>query len=125
MMQGIVTADREAVIRLQILDTAGKPTDIDVVMDTGFNGYMTLPLTTIHQHGLTLDGTRAVILGDGTQTMLDIYRGTLLWMGQRYTVQALAAEGGALIGMALLYGCDVTLQVLDGGLVTVTRIPEE
>ncbi|MCW3051381.1 MAG: hypothetical protein JWN14_551, partial [Chthonomonadales bacterium] len=29
MIRGIVTADREAVIRLQILDPAGNPTDMD------------------------------------------------------------------------------------------------
>ena len=123
MIQGIVTADREAVIGLQILDSAGNPMDIDAVIDTGFNGYMTLPLAIIHQHGLTLYGTRSVTLGDGTQAMLDIYKATLLWMGQPRPVQALAAEGGVLMGMALLYGCDVALRILDGGSVTITPIP--
>ena len=123
MIQGIVTSDREAVICLQILDATGNPMDIDTVIDTGFNGYMTLPLATIRQYGLTLYGTRAIILGDGTQAMLDIYKVTLLWMGQSRSIQALAAEGGALVGMALLYGCDVSLRVLDGGPVTITRIP--
>jgi len=123
MIQGIVTSDREAIVRLQILDAMGNSTEIDTVIDTGFNGYMTLPLATIRQQGLTLYGTRSVILGDGTQAMLDIYKVTLLWMGQSRNIQVLAAEGGALIGMALLYGCDVSLRVLDGGPVTVTPIP--
>jgi clan AA aspartic protease len=123
MIQGVVTADREAVVRLQILDAAGNPTDLDVVIDTGFNGYMTLPMAIIRQHHLALHGTRSVTLGDGTQVMLDIYRATILWMGQPRTVQALAAEGGALIGMALLYGSEVSLRVLDGGPVTITPIP--
>lgn len=123
MIQGIVTADREAVISIQILDAAGKPTDIDAVIDTSFNGYMTLPLATIRKHVLTLYGTRTVTLGDGTQAMLDIYRAAFLWMGQPHTVQVLAAEGGALIGMAFLYGCDVSLRILDGGPVTITPIP--
>jgi predicted aspartyl protease len=86
VIRGTVTTDREAVIRLQILDAAGKATDIDAVIDTGFNGYMTLPLAIIRHQGLALHGTRAVILGDGTTAILDIYKATLLWMGQPHSI---------------------------------------
>jgi predicted aspartyl protease len=51
--------------------------------------------------------------------MLDVYEASLLWDGVERAVEVLAMEGAPLIGMALLNGFDVRLQVAEGGLVTI------
>ena len=34
-------------------------------------------------------------------------------------VQVLATDGDAVLGMSLLYGCRVTLEIVDGGVITI------
>jgi predicted aspartyl protease len=44
MITGLVNPDYEAVIRLRIQGPGGHEREIDAVIDTGFNGYLTLEL---------------------------------------------------------------------------------
>ena len=43
MIEGVVNARLEAVLSLSLLGPAGQAREVDVVVDTGFNGYLTLP----------------------------------------------------------------------------------
>ena len=43
MIEGAVNAHYEAVVRLPLLDSSGQTRDIDAVIDTGYNGFLTLP----------------------------------------------------------------------------------
>ncbi len=123
MIHGVVRAGREATIRLQVQGTQGQETDVQAVLDTGFTGYLTLPTVVIQTLALALQGVRAAVLGDGSTVFLDIYRATALWDDQPRTIQVLAAEGSSLVGMALLHGYQITLQVVDGGTVTIEKLP--
>jgi len=113
MITGRVTAQREAMVRLAILDMAQQPHDVDAVIDTGFNGFLPLPRAMAHTLHLPLAGNRRVTLGDGSTVVLDLYLATVLWDTQPREVLVLAAEGGPLTGMATLYGNRVILHVVD------------
>ena len=43
MITGVVNADLEAVVRLRLRGPTGQERDISAVIDTGFNGFLTLP----------------------------------------------------------------------------------
>ena len=43
MITGVVTERREAVIRVKVLSPAGQDRDIEAVIDTGFDGWLSLP----------------------------------------------------------------------------------
>ena len=43
MIRGEVSADWEATIRLKVLGPSGQEEDVEAVIDTGFNGFLTLP----------------------------------------------------------------------------------
>ena len=43
MISGRVTVNREAMIKLEVVGPARQSQGIDAVIDTGFNGYVTLP----------------------------------------------------------------------------------
>jgi len=54
MIVGHVNADFEIVIRVDVFDSAGQTQGIEAILDTGFNGALTLPASTITQLGLSL-----------------------------------------------------------------------
>ncbi len=68
-------------------------------------------------------GNRRVTLGDGSMVVLDLYLATVLWDTQPREVLVLAAEGGPLMGMAMLYGNRVMLHVVDNGDVLIDPWP--
>ena len=123
MITGVVTANHQAIIALTLHDSAGQPEVTEALLDTGFNGFLTLPLLQIARLQFPYEGTMRVVLGDGQAVDLDMFIGTVLWDGQFREGIVLAAEGSALVGMALLMGSRVTLEVEDGGLVTIDRLP--
>jgi clan AA aspartic protease len=79
MITGRVAAQREAIVPLVVLDMAQQPHDVDAVIDTGFNGFLTLPRAMVQTLQLPLAGNRRVTLGDGSTVVLDLYRATVLW----------------------------------------------
>src|SRR5712691_8281476 len=110
-------------VRLVVLDMAQQPYDVDVVIDTGFNGFLTLPRAMAQTLQLPLAGNRRVTLGDGSTVVLDLYLATILWDTQPREELVLAAEGGSLMGMAMLNGHRVILHVVDNGDVLIDPWP--
>jgi clan AA aspartic protease len=122
MITGRITVNREAVIELEVIGSNQKREKVEGVIDTGFNGYLTLPNDLINYLKLHLAGSRHVTLGDGNVVVLDMYFAKVLWHGQEREVLTLQADGGPLIGMSLLYGNRVMLEVMDEGDVTIDSL---
>ena len=122
MITGKITANREAIIELEVIGSNQKREKVEAVIDTGFNGYLTLPNDLINYLKLQLAGSRHVTLGDGNVVVLDMYLAKVLWHGREREVLALQADGGPLVGMSLLYGNRVTLDVIDDGNVTIDSL---
>lgn len=49
MIAGHVNADREAIIRLEVRGRTGRVQKVDAVIDTGFDGWLSLPPSQIVQ----------------------------------------------------------------------------
>ena len=122
MITGQVTANREAVIGLEIVSSNQKTERVEAVIDTGFNGYLTLPSDLVNRLNLQLAGNRRATLGDGNTVVLDVYLAKAIWHGQERELLVLQAEGGPLVGMSLLYGNRVILTIVNGGDVTIDPI---
>ena len=122
MMIGSINSDREAVLHLAVHGLTGTQ-EFESVIDTGFNGYLTLSSAEIASLGLSFYSQTLVTLGDGSNANLREFEAVVNWDGQERDILILEAEGGPLIGMALLYGYDVWLRVLDGGQVKVEAVP--
>jgi clan AA aspartic protease len=91
-------------------------------LDTGFAGFLTLPADAIAQLGLSYVGVQPSTLADNSRTFLAIYRLTVLWDDEDREIDVLELEGAPLLGMSLLEGCDVRIQAVDGGLITIERL---
>lgn len=122
MIIGSINADREAVLPLGVQNGA-ETQDYEAVIDTGFNGYLTLSSTEIIKLNLPFQSQVVVTLGEGTQANLREFLATVNWDGQPRDILVLEAEGEPLVGMALLYGSDVWLRILDGGHVRIEAVP--
>ena len=123
MITGRVTAQRDAMVCLVVLDSTHQPHDVDAVIDTGFNGFLTLPRAMVQTLQLPLAGNRRVTLGDGSTVILDLYLATVLWDTRPREVLVLAAEGGPLMGMAMLYEHRVIVHVVNHGDVLIEPWP--
>ena len=122
MMSGVVTANREAVIRVLVRGARGQEAEIEGVIDTGFTGFLTLPARLIATLALSFAGTTQAVLADGSEVLMDAFEAIVLWDDQERDVVALATEGAVLVGMALLSGHRVTLEVEDGGPVSIEAL---
>jgi predicted aspartyl protease len=78
-----------------------------------------LPPSLVAALGLAYHSETLALLGDGSTVSFHKYEATVLWHGQDREVIVLEAAGGPLAGMALLYGSRVTLDIVDGGDVTI------
>lgn len=122
MITGSVSADREARVGLVVIGSDNRE-PLDFVIDTGFNGYLTLPGPLIGLLGLVYHSQAVAMLADGSTIPLRKYEARVEWEGGERDVLVLEADGGPLLGMSLLYGSRVTLDVVDGGAVTITSLP--
>ena len=119
MIDGFVNANHEAVVTIPLLGPAGQTREVAAVIDTGFNGYLTLPTTLVADLGLTVVGDGEAVLADGSETAFDVYSVTLFWDGQPRHVEAAAVGIDALIGMMLLDRHSLFVEVAAGGRVVV------
>jgi predicted aspartyl protease len=84
---------------------------------------LTLPAAIIASLGITWLGREQGTLAGGSTEFFDVYRAAVLWQGQPRPVEVEATEMAPLLGMALLKGHEVTIQVVDGGGVTISGLP--
>ena len=82
MITGKVTPNREAVIEVEIGGPDQLQQEVDAVIDSGFNGYLTLPRHIVGSLNLLLAGNRRATLGDGKAVVLDAYFAAVTWHGQ-------------------------------------------
>lgn len=122
MMHGIVNRNCEATIRLVVGNTSSQRQTIDALIDTGFTGFLTLPLSVITSINLRLYRREAGTLGDGSTCIFDVYRGLVIWDGEFREVDINASEADPLVGMSLLYGYRIQLDAIEGGTVTIQSL---
>lgn len=120
MIIGVVTANREAVIRLTVRGPdAGPGRRLRAVIDTGFDGWLSLPPTLVSSLGLPWRRRSRALLADGSDSIFDIYEGTVVWDRRRRRIPVDEADSTPLVGMALLEGYELRMQVRNRGKVTI------
>jgi clan AA aspartic protease len=121
MIHGIVSERREAIVVVDVEDSSGVTHSIPAVIDTGFDGSLTLPVEALKELAASRFGRIAIILADGSESLCDVYKLQIVWDGERRVIEVDAAETAPLVGMALLEGFILNVDVVEGGVVTITR----
>jgi len=112
----------ELALPLFVGNASGQKQVIDAVIDTGFNGFLTLPSSIITVLNLAWNASDIVTLGDGSETLFDLYAVTILWDGQYREVDVAESETEPLIGMSLLYGYGLRIDAIEGGTVRIETL---
>src|SRR5689334_3731900 len=103
MIEGQVNPFREPLVHLTLYGPEGQPHEVKAVVDTGFNGTLTLPLSLIEALGLPFRRQGRAILGDGSETLFRVFAGSVDWFGERRRISVDEADTEPLAGMTLLY----------------------
>ena len=81
-----------------------------------------LPGDLIDRLGLPRVGELPITLGDGQAVDVEMYLAIVLWHDEERIVQVLRTDGKALVGMSLLYGNRLTLDIVIDGEVTIETL---
>jgi len=95
------------------------PVAVEFIVDTGFEGDVTLPssvLQRVHTEPLFLS-LRS--LADGTTRECRVHQMVLDWNGEARRVQVLELGHNPLLGALLLEGCHLDLDFVEGGEVVI------
>jgi clan AA aspartic protease len=122
MIRGIVNDYYEPTIRF-LLDIGNISHEIEAVVDTGFDGYATLPQDLIDAIGLPFLREEQIMLANGVIEIAQVYEGTIDWDGVQRLVEIQAADTNPLVGMALMIGYEIKIEARIGGLVQITQLP--
>ena len=119
MIQGVVNATYEAVVTLPLQGPAGQAQEVEVVIDTGYNGFLSLPPQLVAELGLPLLGPSQATLANGAVEIFNVHDVTVVWDGNPRDVEADAVGPTALAGMLLLDNHSLYVEVRDGGRVVI------
>jgi predicted aspartyl protease len=112
LIQGGLDASGSPIVTIRVAGALGSKT-YQAVIDTGFTGFVELPLLEMVELGLRTEGAANVMLGDGSVTTnylssASVYLGAQVESG---TVLLAENSSGVLIGMAFLREFKVALIV--------------
>lgn len=110
MMHGLVNINFEPVLRLEIEDGQRQVHKLDVIINTAFSGFLGLP------HALIAD-LRLV-----RHPLEDAYLATIIWNEEYRQITVVSVATEPVVGMALLQGHTLQIQVMQHGLVTLEQV---
>jgi clan AA aspartic protease len=122
MMQGWVNQDCEAILPVVIGHGNAPKQMVEALIDTGFSGFLSLPLFMIESMGLPWIFSDSVTLGDGSEAIFQMYQATVIWNGQFKLVDVAASESEPLLGMSLLYGFKLQVEAVERGIVIIEKM---
>jgi clan AA aspartic protease len=122
MITGTVNADFEAIIALSVCSSNGTVYTQDAIIDTGFNGWLSLPPDLIAQLNLRWKRRGRAILGDGSECIFDVYKAVVIWDRSYLTIPIDEADSEPLMGMSLMEGYQLMVQVFEGGNVELEKV---
>ncbi len=116
--------DRVASVDLRVRSPGGRVSEtVTAVVDTGFEGPLTLPTETIGRLRLDWIGLDPWSTADDSSHDFDLYAAEVLWEGHWTLVSVLETGRHALLGMKLLGGFRLTIDVVEGGRVMIEALP--
>lgn len=97
--KGFINENLEAVIVVELVNGS----QIESVIDTGFNGHLLLPRKFVEDNSLDFTGTESVTMVEQYSTNIEVASGEVNWLGNNLFVKILVSENDeCLIGTQML-----------------------
>lgn len=96
---------------------------MDAVVDSGFTSYLTLPASTVATLGLVRQSDGTAVLGDGSARQFAICAAEVEWGDTWRAVLVSVLGKETLLGMRLLEGHKLVIDVVSGGAVEILPLP--
>src|SRR5215204_3673302 len=123
MRGSIVSEGREAMVSLKVIASGSDhdSSNIQVAIHTSATSHPTIPPENVRTLSLPERGIVEVELADGGMATLGVYEARVLWHWRPLRVPAYETDGAPLIGMSLLRGSILTIEVIPRGEVTIAE----
>lgn len=122
MIFGKVNTFREARVSVNLVLPSGKTRTITCMIDTGFNGFLTLPPKLISTLGLDWIHVDDAWLANASKVHTRVFVVDVEWGGAIQTVQVHETENVPLLGTFMLVGCHLAIDMIEGGDVTIRPV---
>ncbi len=109
-------------ITVSIEEASGEFQQFEVILDTGFTGWLMLPASVIDSLGLTRRGDHVATIASGASDRFDYYVTRALWHERLVHIEIFQSIDQSLPGTALLEGCRVTVDTWEGGDVIIEEV---
>lgn len=123
MITGGVSGALTPWIQLIVRGPDGRALPINFIVDTGYNGYISLPARDIAALSLAQVGEEKLTFADGSVANSPLYEAVLLWDGGERDIIAHLLDDDPLLGTSMMYDYDLHIGFVNGGLVTLQRRP--
>lgn len=117
--RGSVSSRLEAVLSLRLRGPAGAVVELPAIVDTGYTGSLSLPQRVVSQLQLPLRAGSRAVPADGSERLFEMFAVEVFWDGEWVGVVGSALGSEALVGMSLLAGRVLLVEVSPGGVVEV------
>ncbi|WP_428117862.1 clan AA aspartic protease [Candidatus Poriferisodalis sp.] len=122
MIEGTVNTGLEAIITLAVSGTAERSSRVDALIDTGYGGDITLPSDVVNDLGLMRVGSTKLMLANGNEEVFDTFVASVDWSGSERGVAVHETESVPLIGMQMLEGQRLQVDVERDGRVLIETL---
>lgn len=102
MIRGFVNENDEPLIPISLL-LKNRPRRFQAVLDTGFNGYLSMPESVVQRSGWYFSGYEEYEIATGDRVRERVYLGEVIFDRQRFTTHVVTSRAeDILIGTRLL-----------------------
>ena len=123
-MRGNVINGLEAVASIEVLAPDLGHVKVLAIIDTGCTCDLTLPTSAIRDLGLPLLRLERATLADDSTITVEIYQGSVVWLGQIRNIEVVQTEGTPLLGMHLMQNCRLTIDIVPDGEFEIISLEE-
>lgn len=123
MIRGRVSEILLPTVRVRVEGLEGRIREVETLVDTGFNGSLTLPPGLIAELLLPWRTRGSALLANGKEDQFDLYVATVRWGRFHKRILVEAVDTDPLPGMNLLAGHKLTVDAVVGGTVFIEPLP--
>ncbi|HEY3330150.1 MAG TPA: clan AA aspartic protease [Capsulimonadaceae bacterium] len=121
MIIGYMTKRKDPMVSVVVRGPSGTM-EVQAIVDTGFTEYLTLPPAVVESLGLPIIDNISVILADGSSVACNVHDARIKWDGDWIGINVQPAETTPLIGLGLLDGYEVRIEVAPDGAVEISSL---